>query len=250
MNKGTALRLGGFVAAVGTSAALIAAASGTTGAYFSDTHSGTMQATSGHLLLTISGSSTALDFTDLMPGVNQQKNISYTTDSSPNAREDIWLVFPVTTSVQQLAYAEFTGAKGEFGYADGGLGRYGHFAVANNGNVAFTSYNLANDPSPSSSDCPVDANGRGGSNQQATSPTDTPPYCGVPKAILLASNLPTGTNGTINVTFGLTGRQTQQNQTEFLGPVPWTNPVKYAPSPVQFNIVATQSGVRPDAANF
>ncbi|MHB1800568.1 MAG: hypothetical protein ACYCU5_02715, partial [Actinomycetes bacterium] len=140
MNKGTALRLGGFVAAVGTSAALIAAASGTTGAYFSDTHSGTMQATSGHLLLTISdSSSTALDFTDLMPGVNQQKNISYTTDSSPNAREDIWLVFPVTTSVQQLAYAEFTGAKGEFGYADGGLGRYGHFAVANNGNVAFTS---------------------------------------------------------------------------------------------------------------
>ncbi|HET9186339.1 MAG TPA: hypothetical protein VFN80_00175, partial [Acidothermaceae bacterium] len=180
------------------------------------------------------------DFSGLMPGVDQNKTINYTTDVS-SGTEDVWLVFPTDTDAQKLAYAEFTGAKGEFGYSDGGLGRFGHFAVSDShGGLAFHSYNLANDPATNKPDCPADANGRGGSDAKPTSETDTTTatYCGVPKAILLASNLVSGTNGTITVTFGLTGKQTAQNQTEF------------SPNPVQYQIVGTQHGIRPDAPNF
>ena len=103
----------------------------------------------------------------------------------------------------------------------------------NGGAPVFQSYNLANGPAAQS--CGVDGNGNGGSSQQASSPTDTPPYCGVPTAIKLASNLSPGDVRTINLVFGVTGRWTAQN-------VPVTN--------VPFKVVATQVGIRPGAANF
>ncbi|HXR40889.1 MAG TPA: hypothetical protein VN738_00700 [Acidothermaceae bacterium] len=226
-----AWRLGGFVAALGASGALIASATGATGAYFTDSHDGTLQAVSGHLKLNVSD--TTLNFTGLMPAEDQTKEITYNTDA--NGNEDVWLVFP-----DNEAYEQFTGAKGNALWPDGGLGRYGHFAVSDsNGGLAFQSYNLQNTPTGvTGQSCTVDGNGRGGSAQQATSASDTPPYCGVPNAILLASNLVNGSSGTITVTFGLTGRQTTQNQTEF------------SPAAVSFQIVGTQHGVRPDAANF
>jgi hypothetical protein len=251
MSHGKAWRIGGFIAALGASAGLIASATGATGAYFTDTHSGTFQATSGHLRLDVADpSSLALSFTDLIPGQDQTKSISYTTDSSSDVTEDIWVVFPTTTPEQQLAYAEFTGGKGEFGYADGGLGRYGHFMLGANGSTLFQSTNLADEPLATSpvtfdSGCPVNAYGQGGESQKATSPTDTSMgYCGVPKAILVASNLSTGATGHVDVTFGLTGKQIAQNQTEFM------HSDHVTPMPVQYQIVATQHGVRPDALNY
>jgi len=231
-----AWRLGGFVAALGASGALIASATGATGAYFTDSHDGTIQAVSGHLKLNVSGD-TSLNFTGLMPGEDQTATVSYHTDLS-SGTEDVWLVFP-----DNKAYEQFTGAKNNGLWPDGGLGRYGHFAVSDsNGGLAFQSYNLQNRPAGDTSTtdfCSVNADtGRGGSAQQATSATDTPPYCGVPNAILLASNLGNATDGNITFTFGLTGRQTQQNQAEFL------------PAALQYQLVATQHGVKPGAPNF
>jgi hypothetical protein len=252
MSHGKAWRISGFIAALGASAGLIASATGATGAYFTDTHSGTFQAVSGHLRLTVTGD-LALSYTDLIPGQDQTKTIGFTTDSSSNVTEDIWVVFPTATPEQKLAYAEFTGAKGEFGYGDGGLGRFGHVQIgATTGSYdrAFVSYNLANDPalgnstSGNLSAC-YDGNGRGGETQQATSPTDvTMGYCGVPKAILVATNLSNGASGHVDVTFGLTGKQTQQDQTEFM------HSDHNTLMPVQYQIVATQHGVRPDALNY
>jgi hypothetical protein len=245
MSHGKAWRVGGFIAALGASAGLIAAATGATGAYFSDSHSGTINATSGHLKLDLTDSGQlTMSFTDLIPGQDQTKHVGFTTDSSSSVTEDVWVVFPTTTSADKTAYSQFTGAKGEFGYADGGLGRYGHVqigATTGSYNRAFVSYNLANDPALSDpvsggnlSAC-YDANGRGGSTQQATSPSDTPPYCGVPKAILVAANLSSGASGSVDITFGLTGRATAQEVPVF---------------GVDYQIVATQHGVRPDAPNF
>jgi hypothetical protein len=234
MAIGKAWRLGGFIAALGASGALIASATGATGAYFTDSHDGSIQAVSGHLNLNITHGSTTLNFTGLMPGEDQTAQVSYQTSLS-SGTEDVWLVFPDTE-----AYEQFTGASGNSLWPDGGMGRYGHFAVSDsNGGNAFESYNLKNAPSGSTDVCPVDANtGRGGSNHPATSEADTPPYCGVPNAILLASNLATGADGTVTVTFGLTGRQTQQNQTEF------------HPHALQYQLVGTQHGVKPGAPNF
>jgi hypothetical protein len=234
MGISKAWRLGGFIAALGASGALIAAATGATGAYFTDSHNGTIQAVSGHLKLNVTN--TTLSFTGLMPGTDQTAQVSYHTDLS-GGTEDVWLYFP-----DNQAYGQFTGAKGAE-WSDGGLGRYGHFAVSDsNGGLAFQSYNLQNRPAGDTSTtdaCPVDDNtGRGGSSVMATGVDDTPPYCGVPHYILLASNLGNAADGTITFTFGLTGRQTQQNQAEFL------------PAAVQYQIIGTQHGVRPDAPNF
>ncbi len=230
MSRTKAIRVAGFVGALCASAALIGGTAATTGAYFTDSHDGSITASSGHLRLDVSADQLQLSFTDLAPGEYQTKTIGYSTDSTTN--EDVWLVFTPGT-----AYGQFTGAKGDAAYPDGGLGRFGHFAVADNGTTRFTSYNLANAPAGvTGQSCPVDANGNGGSNQQPTSPTDTPPYCGVPLAIKLADNLPGGTTGqTVQVTFGVTGRWTAQD-----------SPVTSVP----FKLVATQHGVRPDASNF
>ena len=125
-----------------------------------------------------------------------------------------------------VGYQVFGGANGP--------GRYVHFKVSTSGASAlFESYDLATGTDGQS--CYVDANGNGGSAVKPTSPQDTPPFCGVPTAIKTASGLTSGQGGTINGTFGITGRVTAQNK-------PYAN--------VPFKVVATQKDVRPDALNF
>lgn len=227
--KGTYVRgkqffkIGGFIGTLTAGAALVATATAGTGAYFTDSAPGNIRATTGHL--TLNTSSTDLVFGDLVPGEYKTLNINYNVDASSNS--DVWLTFDPTS----VAYQAFTGAKNNPLWPDGGMGRFGHFKVSNNGTQRFTSFNLQNGPDG----CSVDANGNGGSAQQASSVPDTPPYCGVPTAIKLADNLSSGQGGTISVEFGVSGRWTAQRVT-----IP----------AVPFKVVATQHGVRPDAANF
>ncbi|QTE29688.1 TasA family protein [Pengzhenrongella sicca] len=224
MKKSTAFRMSGFIGTAGVTVALVAAAVGGTGAYFTDSEAGNLSASSGHLILNVSN--THLSLTDLVPGTDKTANIDFNVDAS--GKSDVWLVFDTTTA----AYGAFSGANGAAAYPAGGLGRYGHFAVSvNSGPALFQSYNLVTGPNG----CYIDADGHGGSATQATSPTNNPPYCGVPAAIKLASGLTSGQGATANVTFGLTGKVTTQN-------TPFAD--------VPFTIVATQAGVRPDALNF
>jgi len=229
MSKKSLARLTGFLGAVGVTAALAGFAVAGTGAYFTDTKAGNLNATSGHLTLNVSD--TYLSMSDLMPGGDKTQNIDYNVDSSGKA--DVWIVFDPTTP----GFGAFTGAKGSPVWPDGGLGNYGHFAVSNNGGgTLFTSYNLAGVPATeSSAPCAVDVNGAGGSTARISSPSARVPYCPVPTAIRVATGLVTGQGGTINLTFGLTGKVTTQNMT-------WAN--------VPFKVVATQENVRPDALNF
>lgn len=229
MNKKTFARLSGFVGAAGLTAALVGAAVAGTGAYFTDSKDGSLKGTSGHLTLNVS--QTQLAMSDLVPGVDQTQNISYNVNSS--GKSDVWVVFDPTT----VGFAAFTGAKDSSVYPGGGLGGYGHFAISNNGGAPiFTSYNLAGVPAnDTSTPCAVDVNGAGGSTARATAPKVPAPYCPVPAAIRVAAGLSSGQGGTINVTFGLTGKATTQNSV-------WAN--------VPFKVVATQANVRPDALNF
>ena len=221
-------KIGGFIGTVAAGAALVAAAAGGTGAYFTDSKDGTISATTGKLKLNTPRGAN-LSFTDLVPGTSKTKDISYNVETTDPS--DVWLVFDPA----DVAYLKFTGASQNPLYTPGGLGRFGHFAVSNDsGGPLFQSYNLAH---VASGGCAVDGNGRGGSNQQSTSREieGAPPQCGVPSAILIASNLTNGQGGTVNLTFGVTGRWKDQSVT--LTPVP-------------FKLVATQAGHRPDAANF
>jgi hypothetical protein len=228
VNKISMMKVGGFIGTLAAGAALVGSAVTGTGAWFSDSHNGNISAGTGRLHLNTTD--TNLTFDNLVPGEYKTRNIDFNLDGSSSTNADVWLTF----DPNDTGYLKFTGAKGIPAWTDGGLGRYGHFAVSVNGGApVFQSYNLQN--GPASGSCGVDANGNGGSTQQATSPTDTPPYCGVPTAIRLASNVAPGQAATINLTFGPTGKWTAQN-------APFAN--------VPFHVVATQVGVRPDAANF
>src|SRR4051812_22516901 len=202
-------------------AAMVGAAVTGTGAYFTDSKSGGFSASTGHLTLNTTDPNLAFD--DLMPGEDKTKNVEFNVNSE--GKSDVWLVF----NKNDPGYALFTAAKGDPNAPDGGLGRYGHFAVSNNGGAPlFQSYNLQHKGTGTGDSCGVDANGNGGSTQRPTSPTDTPPYCGVPTAIKIASNLSSGDGGVLNVTFGVTGKWTAQH-----------SPVASVP----FKVVATQVGV-------
>jgi hypothetical protein len=232
MHRKKALKLTGFAGALCASAALVGISVSGTGAYFTDSHDGSISANSGHLKLT-NVTNTNLNFADLMPGQDQTANIDYSVDVS-SGQVDLWMVFDPTSS----GYGHFTGQKGKaYGpesYTDGGMGRYGHFAVGNGSDVAFQSYNLqiAANPSDNCSDGTVPgADGRGGSTVKSAANQE----CGVPSAIKLAGNLDNGASGTVHVTYGLSGKQTQQGQVE------WS---------VGYKLVATQAGHAPNDPNL
>lgn len=211
------LRIGGFLGAAGLTAALLGVAVAGTGAYFSDTEAGNLSATSGHIDLTVGN--TYLELTELMPGVDQDTSVAYKVDVS--GRSDVWLTFDQTTP----GFRAFSGGKTSAD-TNGGLGRYGHFAVSSDTGLLFRSYNLAHVSylEPNSVPCPVNVDGIGGSDTGTA-------YCGVPAAIKIASGLSSGATGNINLTFGLTGKATTLPNTT------WAS--------VPFKIVATQEGRRP-----
>jgi hypothetical protein len=227
VGKNSMLKAGGFITTLAAGAALVGAAVTGTGAYFTDSQDGVISASTGHLRLNTTD--TNLSFDDLVPGEDKTRHIEYNVDAS--GKSDVWLVFDKTN----LGYAQWTGAKGDSLFPAGGFGRYGHFAVASNGGTLFQSWNLQNLPAGGSDAvCDVNANGHG-AGRPATSRADTPPLCGVPTAIKLASNLSSGQRGTLSMTFGVTGRWQAQDIT--------------LPS-VPFKVVATQAGVHPNAEHF
>jgi len=238
MSVGKAWRFGGFLAALTASAGLVAAATSSTGAYFTDVHPGSLSAGSGHLKVNITGVSggatasgadnLALDFQNLYPADYRTETINYQTDSSVG-NEDLWLVFPTDTTALHNVWDMFTGPSS--GYNGGGLGRYGHFAVSeSHDGLAFSSYNLS---SGYTDDCTPDALGHANAAAGTAADNTGATPCAVPTMIRLAHNLSAGATGQIKLTFGLTQRQTQQDQIEFDGHA------------VAFEIVATQPGVAP-----
>jgi hypothetical protein len=229
MRRAKAARITGFVGALGASAVLVGLAVHGTGAYFTDSHTGEIDASTGQVNVTITPSDGKLSFADLLPGDYKTQTLSY--QSHGTSTEDIWLVFPSDGSA-----VAFEGTPED--PDPGALGRYGHFELSSTGGAHFTSYNLANHGSgihdgPS---CPTDAaTGWGGSDDQPTSPSDTTTaaFCAPPNAILLDSDLASGADGTATFTFGFT---------------PLLKSPQGAPSAkvVSYQIVATQHGIRPD----
>lgn len=203
MQKSLLLKLGGFVTALCATGALVAVTVPATGAYFSDARSGSIAGQSGHLKLTTNPASPNLNFAALTPGEKKPQRIDYAISSTgPSA--DIWLVFNKNSS----QFQDFTGGKGGHEWSEGGLGRYGYFAVSTGGAPVFRSGNLSyadgNNSYATGTNCGVDAYGRGGSdweNRATSGSLDVPPaYCGVPDRILLAQNV---TSGSVYITLGL-----------------------------------------------
>lgn len=236
MQNKKAARLAGFVGALCASGALVGLTVSSTGAYFTDSKTGNINASTGHINVAISPADGQLNFTDLLPGDYQTTRVTYTAHPKGGS-EDIWLVFPTTSQNDVNPSEAFTGMPDDA--AGGGLGRYGHFAVSSTGGASFTSYNLANPGTTSGHTGPLcyrDANGWGGSNTQAATKADIIDFCAPSNAILLQSGMNAGDAGYADMTFGYTP----------LLRGPQDAPLSHV---VSYEIVATQHGVRPDNAN-
>lgn len=246
MHQKTVAKLAGFVIAAGTTAALIGFAANGTGAYFSDTQTGTISAGTGTIKVSItSPGGGTLNFDNLIPGEYQTQSVTYQANTSDNVNgEDIWLVFPTDGTAE--AFEGYPG-DGPGGIGGGGLGRYGHFAVTsvNNpptaGTASFSSYNLSREGvvAPHLGPvCNVDGNGEGGQSQGATSTSSQIDFC-APNAILLASGLTNAQYGTATMTFGFTPLlgNSDGHGTHYQGNA--TVPL------VSYQIVATEHGIKP-----
>jgi hypothetical protein len=228
MQKAKAVRIAGFFGALCASAALVGAAATGTGAYFTDSHDGAINAGTGHIKVDVAN--LQLNFNNLLPGEYKTNGIDYAAHPS-DGTEDIWLVFPDSPASDAFIHTPRSGPTP--------LGRYGHFGVTSSGGASFVSSNLSLDPAGSGTyntadSCHIDANGEGGSNKTAANPSDlTVPYCSPMHAILLQSGMHDGDVGHADVTFGFTKILTDPQDAPTL-------PV------VSYKIVATQHGVRPD----
>ena len=209
------------VGALGVAAAaLIATGSGVTGAYFTESHDGSIKASTGVVRVDPT-SSLNLNFTNLLPGKFDTQRVTYTANGS--GIEDIWLVF----SDVDVEHNFLSGAP-RIGAAP--LGGFGHFALKSDAG-SFSSWNLASGASP----CSTNGNGHGGSDVEGTKANPVP-FCPVPKFILLSNNLSAGETGYADITFGFTKRLT----------APQGSPLgEIAP----YKIVATQDGILPGDPN-
>ena len=220
----------GLVLAVCLVAGLAAFASHATGAYFSDTHSGTVTGAYGAIKISPSGDGTATDgnsldmiFSNLMPGVPATVTVNYTnTGVNP---EDVYIVFPNADALKAL----------------NDYGTYASVAIVDNaGGVNWVSNNL-NDYVPEGS---------------TGSPNPNTYY--VPEQMLLQSNLASGYSGTMTFTFTLAGKASDawENQPWNASPIAtetkdgetYTTPAgetvgEYNGLP--YEIVATQVGQTP-----
>lgn len=131
MQRNVKARLAAFGASIAVLGAVAVSAAGTTGAYFSDTHAGTVSGTVGSIKITTSGGSGAgglnLSYTNLLPGEKQTVTAKF-QNTGLNA-QDVWVVFPNAAALHAL----------------NDLGSFGEFHIAGDGVAKFDSANLNDD---------------------------------------------------------------------------------------------------------
>jgi hypothetical protein len=176
MRKSIMLKVGAVGTTFAMAGALAIAASGTTGAYFSQTKDGAVTGTFG--AVTLSTSETTFAWTNMMPGEQKSAAVDFTnTGTGP---QDFYLVFPNATALSSL----------------NDLGSYGEAHILVDGVEKFASKNL-NDRYT----C-----GTPGAN-------GGPEACPVPQKLLLASNVAKDASNTFTFQFNYAGKLGDANLT-------------------------------------
>jgi hypothetical protein len=93
-------RVAAFIAATGGALALVGLAASTTGAYFTDVHTGQVDGTFGQVKVAVNGvdvqpgdsaNGMNVNFSNMLPG--QDKSVTYTVLNTGSSTESIWLAF-------------------------------------------------------------------------------------------------------------------------------------------------------------
>lgn len=217
MRGSTAARFVVWGATLAALGALVIAATGMTGAYFSDTHHGDIAGNLGSIKVTPSGGtgsdSTDFTFTNMLPGEPQTATIQY-QNTGLNA-EDVWLVFDNATALSAL----------------NNLGSFGEVHVSN-GNELFGSANL--------------------NDRSSTCGPFSPSGCWpLPSQIKVGSNIAPTAGGFVKFTFNYAGKlqnPAAEGAPFNLYPVAGQNTVNAADgtgSGLPYELVATQVGQTP-----
>ena len=176
------------VAGVLTLGALsLAAITSTTGAYFSDSKSGTVSGSIGSIKITGSGGSGAngldLAFTNMLPG--EPQTVTATFQNTGLNAQDVWVTFPNATALSAL----------------NNLGNYGNIQVNANSTDVFDSLNLSDHVLT----CPP------GSSDLAHMPHPQNPCKALPNKIKLFSNVAPGSTGQVSITFNYVSYMSTQS---------------------------------------
>jgi hypothetical protein len=179
MRKSITIKAGAVATAFVLSGSLAVIASGTTGAYFSDTKAGEINGSTGSIEISTVGSSgtgvnnLSFSFEGLMPGVAKTATVNYKNIGKNT--QDIYLTFPNVPALHAL----------------NNLGSYGEVHVVANGTAVFDSVNLQD-------------------GRHQTTTTTTTNTCGpfgpggcnplMPK-LLVASDVLPGVAGTVSFSF-------------------------------------------------
>jgi len=185
-------KVAGFAGALAGSAALIAAATGATGAYFNDAKSGALQGNVGSIL--VATSDLNLNMQNMLPGTWNTKTVHYVNTGANT--QDVWLVF---TNAEAL-------------HALNNLGKYGEVTIKNTGTRKFYSVNLSDGETAALG--PITQAGGHCTSTKSTAPsTDvalttnesgpTPGCWPLKDAIELASNVAPGHGGTMTFSFAM-----------------------------------------------
>lgn len=184
MRNSLKIKIGAGVTTLALAGTLAVVASGTTGAYFSDTQSGGITGTVGSIHVSVSGQSSDgsngdginLLFKNLMPGTAQ--TVTFNFKNTGPVAQDVFLTFPNVPALHAL----------------NNLGTYGEVHVVDNGGThLFDSANL-ND-------------GRTRADGTNSCGALTPAGCWpLPASLKVASNLAPGANGAVSFSFGYAGK--------------------------------------------
>jgi hypothetical protein len=205
-------------------------ASGATGAYFSDTHDGSVTGTIGNVHVTTfgGGATNNLTFNNLLPGEKQTVTLNYTNTGS--SAEDIYLKFNNSTALSAL----------------NDLGKYGEVHIAANGVAIFDSINLKDQHCG-------DVYSQGANTDEHSSEFGKPLCWPLRSQYLLASNVAPGQSGSFEFSFNYSAALSGQAIAGANAPAFNSYPVTGQATAVSgvtgaglpFQVIATQRGITP-----
>ncbi len=208
-------KFAGFAACLALSGVLVGAATGATGAFFTDTESGTYGGTLGSIQINGYGGGGVdgldINFQNMLPGEPQTLTLSF-QNTGANA-QDVWIVFPNADALHSI----------------NDLGTFGEVHLKANNDVKFESANLNDDS----------GGGCGGIFDEAG-------CWPMPQKVQLFSNVAPGGSGNFSFTFNYSGALSNPAyQGQPWNPYPLSDFPNFTHFGLPFQLVATQVGQTP-----